>query len=209
MAGSWLHNKTKQVAPLLKTICVYCGSSDKIHPDYLEGARQMGAAIVNRGLQLAYGAGSTGLMGALANGALEKGGEVTGVIPGYFNTPQLAHHGLTRLEVVETIHARKARLAEIADAFIALPGGYGTFEEFFEILTWAQIGLHKKPIGLLNLRNYYTPLLEMVELARKEGFIYEEHLALFHIYADPESLLDALTSYKPPENLERWLNRED
>jgi uncharacterized protein (TIGR00730 family) len=208
MTDSWQPSKTNQVVPLLKTICVYCGSSDKIHPDYLEGARQMGAAIASHGMQLAYGAGSTGLMGAVANGALEMGGEVTGVIPGYFNTPQLAHHGLTHLEVVETIHARKARLAEIADAFIALPGGYGTFEEFFEILTWAQIGLHKKPIGLLNLRNYYAPMLRMVELARKEGFIYEEHLALFHIYADPESLLDALTSYKPPENLDRWLNRE-
>jgi uncharacterized protein (TIGR00730 family) len=196
------------VESLLKTICVYCGSSDKIHPDYLTGARQIGAAIAKRGMQLVYGAGRTGLMGAVANGALESGGEVTGVIPGYFNTPQLAHHGLTRLEVVETIHMRKARLAELADAFIALPGGYGTFEEFFEILTWAQIGLHKKPIGLLNLRNYYAPLLELVELARKEGFIYDEHLTLFHIHADPEMLLEALTNHKPPENLDRWLSRE-
>jgi uncharacterized protein (TIGR00730 family) len=193
---------------LLKTICVYCGSSDNIHPDYLEGARQMGATIANRELRLVYGAGRSGLMGAVANGALEAGGEVTGVIPGYFNTPQLAHRGLTRLEVVETIHARKARLAELADAFIALPGGFGTFEEFFEILTWAQIGLHKKPIGLLNLRNYFAPLLEMVELAQKEGFIYDEHLTLFHIHADAETLLDALTNHTPPENLERWLSRE-
>jgi uncharacterized protein (TIGR00730 family) len=196
------------VEALLKTICVYCGSSDKIHPDYLAGARQIGTAIAKRGMQLVYGAGRTGLMGAVADGALENGGEVTGVIPGYFNTPQLAHHGLTRLEVVETIHVRKARLAELADAFVALPGGYGTFEEFFEILTWAQIGLHKKPIGLLNLRNYYAPLLEMVELARKEGFIYDEHLTLFHIHANPDILLDALTSHKPPENLDRWLSRE-
>jgi uncharacterized protein (TIGR00730 family) len=196
------------VEALLKTICVYCGSSDKIHPDYLAGARQIGTAIAKRGMQLVYGAGRTGLMGAVADGALENGGEVTGVIPGYFNTPQLAHHGLTRLEVVETIHLRKARLAELADAFVALPGGYGTFEEFFEILTWAQIGLHKKPIGLLNLRNYYAPLLEMVELARKEGFIYDEHLTLFHIHANPDILLDALTSHKPPENLDRWLSRE-
>jgi uncharacterized protein (TIGR00730 family) len=193
---------------LLKSICVYCGSSDKVHPDYLEGAHQLGAIIASRGMQLVYGAGRSGLMGAVANGALENGGEVTGVIPDYFNTPQLAHRGLTRVEVVETLHVRKARLAELADAFIALPGGYGTFEEFFEILTWAQIGLHKKPIGLLNLRNYYAPLFEMVELARKEGFIYEEHLTLFHIHADPETLLDSLTSHKPPENLARWLSRE-
>jgi uncharacterized protein (TIGR00730 family) len=206
--GSRLSSRTCQVKSLLKTICVYCGSSDDVPPDYLAGARQMGAAIATHGMQLVYGAGRSGLMGAVANGALERGGEVTGVIPGYFNTPQLAHHGLTRLEVVETIHIRKARLAELADAFIALPGGYGTFEEFFEILTWAQIGLHKKPIGLLNLRNYYAPLLEMVELARKEGFIYDEHLTLFHIHSDPETLLKALTGYKPPENLERWLSRE-
>jgi uncharacterized protein (TIGR00730 family) len=196
------------VETLLKTICVYCGSSDKVHPDYLESARQLGAAIAKRGMRLAYGAGSTGLMGAVANGALGNGGEVTGVIPDYFNTPQLAHRGLTRLEVVETIHKRKERLADIADAFIALPGGYGTFEEFFEILTWAQIGLHRKPIGLLNQDNYYAPLLQMVEQARKEGFIYEEHRSLFHIHTVPEQLLDALANYKPPENLERWLTRE-
>lgn len=194
--------------PLLKTICVYCGSSDKVHPDYLGGARQLGAIIAQRGIRLVYGAGSTGLMGAVANGALENGGEVTGVIPSYFNTPQLAHHSLTRLEVVETIHVRKARLAELADAFIALPGGYGTFEEFFEILTWAQIGLHKKPIGLLNLRDYFDPLMQMVKQAQKEGFIYDEHRALFHIQANPEMLLNALANHKSPENLERWLNRE-
>ncbi len=192
----------------MKSVCVYCGSSDKMHQDYLEAARQMGAALAERDLQLLYGAGRTGLMGALADGALEAGGEVIGIIPAIFNTPQLAHRGLTRLEVVEFMHQRKTRLAELADAFIALPGGYGTFEEFFEILTWAQIGLHSKPIGLLNSHHYFGPLLAMVEHARAEGFIYDEHRALFTWAESPAVLLDALASHRPPEGLERWLRRD-
>jgi uncharacterized protein (TIGR00730 family) len=192
----------------MKSVCVYCGSSDKMHQDYLEAARQMGAALAGRGLQLLYGAGRTGLMGALADGALEAGGEVIGIIPAIFNTPQLAHRGLTRLEIVESMHQRKTRLAELADAFIALPGGYGTFEEFFEILTWAQIGLHSKPIGLLNSYHYFDPLLTMVEHARAEGFIYDEHRTLFTWAESPAVLLDALASHRPPEGLERWLRRD-
>jgi uncharacterized protein (TIGR00730 family) len=193
----------------MKTVCVYCGSSDKVHSDYLQSAYAVGKAIARRGIELVYGAGSTGLMGAVANGALENGGQVTGVIPGYFNTPQLAHPGLTRLEVVETIHQRKARLAELSDAFIALPGGYGTFEELFEILTWAQIGLHNKPVGLLNTCCYFDPLLDMVENARKEGFIYAEHRLLFTHAEDPEILLDALQNHQPPTGLEKWLTRQE
>src|SRR4030067_377239 len=130
----------------MKTICVYCGSSDKMRPVYLDAARQMGNAIACRTLTLAYGAGCTGMMGAVADGALELGGEVIGVIPRVFNTPTLMHTGLTRLEIVDSMHTRKQRLVELADAFIALPGGYGTFEELFEVLTWAQIGFHRKPV---------------------------------------------------------------
>jgi len=193
----------------MKSICVYCGSSDQISPAYLEAADQMGRAIAGRGLQLWYGAGSTGLMGAVANGALQAGGEVIGVIPALFNTPQLAHVALTRLEVVESMHQRKLRLADQADAFVALPGGYGTFEEFFEILTWAQIGLHNKPVGLLNALDYFDPLMTMVEHARQEGFIYDEHRALFTCKCDPGELLDALADFEPPAGLERWLTRED
>ena len=193
----------------MQSICVYCGSSDKLHPDYLAAARQMGAVAAQQGLQIIYGAGSTGLMGALADGALAAGGEVIGVIPRYFNTPILAHARLTRLEVVDTIHQRKARMAELADAFAAMPGGYGTFEELFEALTWAQIGLHRKPIGLLNVRGYFDPLLAMVEHARSEGFIYAEHRALFSVAEQPEALLAALGDHQPPGNLERWLTREE
>ena len=193
----------------MKSVCVYCGSSDKISPAYPEAARQLGATIAQRGLQLWYGAGSTGLMGAVADGALEAGGEVIGVIPEMFNTPQLCHTGLTRLEIVGDMHLRKQRLAQEADAFIALPGGYGTFEEFFEILTWSQIGLHRKPVGLLNVLHYFDPLLAMVEHARQEGFIYDEHRALFACAKEPGKLLDALAAYQAPEGLERWLTRED
>jgi len=169
----------------------------------------MGALLAQRGLQLAYGAGKTGLMGAVADGALQAGGEVLGVIPEMFNTPQLVHTGLTRLEVVESMHSRKARLAQIADAFIALPGGFGTFEEFFEILTWAQIGLHSKPIGLLNAQRYFDPLLEMVAHACQEGMIYDIHRSLFVHAEQPHALLDALQDHHTPEGLESWWLREE
>ncbi len=137
-------------------------------------------------------------MGAAAGGALAAGGAVTGVTSVHFNTPQLAHPGLTRLEVVETIHQRKARMAELSDAFIALPGGYGTFEELFEILAWAQIGLHSKPVGLLNVRCFYDPLLKMVEHAFAEGFIYNRERVLLSQAAAPEALLDVLVGAQPP-----------
>lgn len=194
---------------MTKVICAYAGSSDKMHADYLEAARQMGIAIAERGVTLAYGAGCTGVMGAIADGALQARGEVIGVIPEMFNTPQLMHNGLSRLEIVETMHQRKARLIEISDAFIALPGGFGTFEELFEILTWAQIGLHRKPIGLLNAKRYFDPLLALINHARQEGFIYEEHLQFVSVDEHPHALLDALDNHRYPEGLERWVQRED
>jgi len=193
----------------MKSVCVYCGSSDQVNLAYLEAAARMGKAIAGRGLTLWYGAGSTGLMGAVADGVLQAGGQVIGVIPAMFNTPQLAHNGLSSLEVVDSMHQRKQRLAEQADAFIAAPGGYGTFEELFEILTWSQIGIHNKPIGLFNALGYFDPLVDMIDHARKEGFIYAEHRSLFCCNSEPEALLDALAEYRPPEGLERWLTRED
>ena len=193
----------------MKTICVYCGSSDKMRDDYLLVARQMGSAIARRGLILVYGAGSTGMMGALADGALEAGGEVIGVIPEMFATPVLMHNGLSRLEIVDTMHTRKQRLVDISDAFIALPGGYGTFEELFEILTWAQIGLHRKPVGLLNAQHYFDPLLAAIEHARTEGFMYVEHRSLFVCAEQPDDLLDELEKYRYPEGMDKWLTREE
>ncbi len=138
----------------MKAVCVYCGSSDEVPKKYIEAAREMGAAMAARGLQLIYGGGSTGLMGAVADAVLEAGGEVIGVLPVHFNKPELAHGRLTKLELVDGMHPRKARMAELADAFIALPGGLGTLEEVFEALTWAQIGLHAKVIGFLNVYGY-------------------------------------------------------
>jgi hypothetical protein len=193
----------------MNTICVYCGSSDKINPAYTEAAAELGKQIASQELTLVYGAGSTGLMGALANGTLDNGGKVIGVLPKIFNTPNLAHQGLTRLEIVDDMHQRKARLAELADAFIALPGGFGTMEELFEILTWAQIGLHQKPVGLLNIRHYFNPLLEMINQASAEGFIYHEHRALFTTANDSHTLLEALSNHNHPDGLERWLTRDD
>jgi uncharacterized protein (TIGR00730 family) len=192
----------------MKSVCVYCGSSDDIKKEYLVEARRMGNVIARRGLQLVYGAGSTGMMGAVADGALEAGGEVIGVIPSMFNTPQLAHNGLTRLEVVDSIHIRKARMIELAEGFIALPGGFGTLEELFEILTWAQIGLHHKPVGLLNTNNYFDPLLALVEHAYTEGFIYTEHRELYTHAPEPESLLDLMKNHQRPSGLQRWLDRD-
>jgi hypothetical protein len=176
----------------MPTLSVFCGSSDGAHPDYLAAAYGMGRALARRGCRVVYGAGRTGLMGALADGALEHGGQVTGVVPPEFNLPTVIHAGLTRLETVASMHQRKARMAELADGFIALPGGYGTFEELFEILTWAQIGLHAKPVGLLNVRGYYDPLLSLVEHARSEGFLYAEQRARFAWDEQPEALLEKM-----------------
>ena len=192
----------------MQSICVYCGSSDRIKEAYLIAARQLGAAIARRGIQLVYGAGSTGLMGAVANGALEHGGQVIGVIPELFVTPQLAHFDLTQMEIVPDMHVRKARMAELADAFIALPGGFGTLEEVFETITWAQIGIHNKPIGLLNTNQFFEPLLAFIDHANAEGFIYSEHQKLFSTANNPEVLLASMTQYEPPQDLERWLTRD-
>jgi uncharacterized protein (TIGR00730 family) len=192
----------------IQSVCIYCGSSDKIPQAYLQAAREMGQTLASRRMQLVYGAGCTGIMGTLADAVLEAGGEVVGVIPALFNTPQLVHKNLTRLEVVADMHVRKSRLAELADAFIALPGGFGTLDEWFEVLTWAQIGLHRKPIGLLNTQGYFDPLLAWIEHARLEGFIYDEHRALFTFADQPHALLDSLQDHRHPDGLERWLTRE-
>ena len=195
------------MAVAIEKVCVYCGSSDIIHPTYLEAARAMGRELAVRGMTLVYGAGSTGMMGSLADSCLEAGGTVVGVIPEVFHTPQLAHQDLHALHVTADMHSRKALLASMADAFIAMPGGLGTFEELFEMLTWAQIGLHAKPVGVLNVDGYFDPLLDLIERARSCGFIYDEHRALLIREATPEAVLEGLKSYEPPEDLARWVDR--
>jgi uncharacterized protein (TIGR00730 family) len=191
----------------IQSICVYCGSADDLNSVYLDAAAEMGRLIAKRNVRLVYGAGKTGLMGALAEGALKAGGEVIGVAPKNLNTLPLIHQNLTKLEIVPDIHARKARMYALADAFIALPGGYGTLDELFETLTWAQIGLHTKPVGLLNTIHYYDPLLEMLEKARQEKFIFDEHLLLFMSDPDPQALLDRLFKFNFPGGLSRWVER--
>lgn len=190
-----------------KSICVYCGSADGLDQIYLDAARILGGLLANRGIELIYGAGKTGLMGALANGVLEAGGTVTGIVPENLNQSQLIHGTLSRLEVVPDIHARKARMSQLAEAFITLPGGYGTLDELFETLTWAQIGLHTKPVGLLNTGGYFGPLLEMIERARSEKFIYDEHRDLLISSSDPSDLLSKLEQFNIPSGLERWVSR--
>lgn len=193
----------------MKSVCIYCGSADGIHLDYYAGAAKMGAHLAEKGIQLVYGAGKTGLMGAVADGVLAAGGEVVGVVPENLNSPVLIHANLTRLEVVENIHQRKARMNSLADALIALPGGYGTFDELFEALTWAQIGIQRKPIGLLNIRGYFDPMMTMIQRALVEKFIYPEHMELLKIENTPEKLIQALENYKYPDNMGRWVNREE
>ena len=168
----------------------------------------MGRALAARGLTLVYGGGRTGLMGILADHVRQGGSTVIGVIPNNFNTPALAHNDLSEMHVVETMHERKSKMIALSDAFIAMPGGFGTFEELFEIITWAQIGLHSKPIGVLNTDEYFTPMIRLIEHAHEEGFIYDEHRSLFVTESDPHHLLDLLIQYAPPQGLERWVNRD-
>jgi uncharacterized protein (TIGR00730 family) len=192
----------------MRSICVYCGSSSNVHADYLAAARRMGTTLARHSIRLIYGGGGTGLMGALANAALAADGEVIGVIVESMNTPALAHSGLTHLEVTSTIHQRKARMSELADGFIALPGGFGTLDELFEAATWAQIGIHRKPIGLLNVRNYFDPLLSAINHAEKEGFIFPEHRQMIGCETDPETLLTTMENHvHPVEAVKRWLRQ--
>jgi uncharacterized protein (TIGR00730 family) len=193
----------------MKNVCVYCGSSDSVPANFFTAARSLGVSLAKNGLRVIYGGGKTGLMGAVAQSALEAGGEVIGIIIHAMNTPALAQQGLTRLEVTDTMHNRKARMYELSDAFIALPGGIGTFDELFETLTWGQIGLHSKPVGLMNVDGYYDPLLEMLDRATQNGFIFEEHRSALASSPQPEALLAALRAYEhPAEAVKRWMRQE-
>ena len=192
----------------MKSICVFCGSSDNVSAEYLTAARTMGRLLAEKGITLVYGGGKTGLMGAVADGALEGGGEAVGVIITSMNSPELAHVGLTKMEVLPDMHARKRRMHELAEGYIALPGGFGTFDELFEALTWGQIGEHEKPIGLLNVKNYYVPLLAALDHAVKEGFIFPEHREGICCETDPQTLLEAMEKHQHPyEAARRWMRQ--
>ena len=190
----------------MKSICVFCGSADGVRPPYRVAAREVGTLLAERGIRIIFGGGRTGLMGEVADAALATGGEVVGVITRAMNTPALSHAGLSMLEVTETIHERKARMHALADGFIALPGGFGTLDELFETITWGQIGIHEKPVGLLNTLNYYDPLLAVVEQGIREGFIFPEHRELLKHAASPEALLEAMEGHHhPTEAVKRWM----
>ena len=193
----------------MDSICVFCGSADAVHSDYKSAARTMGIILAERGIRLIYGGGKTGLMGAVADGALSAGGEVIGVIIASMNNQALAHDGLTRMDVTPDMHSRKARMHELADGFIALPGGYGTFDELFETITWSQIGHHEKPIGLLNTKNYYMPLLAAIDHAVAEGFVFKEHRDALVCELDSVKLLAAMAEYEYPHAaVKRWMREE-
>ena len=193
-----------------QSITVFCGSADGLAPIFYEAAYETGRLLAEKGIRLVYGAGRTGMMGALAEGALAAGGEVIGVVPNGLESPQLIYTtGLSKLEIVPDIQIRKARMNELGDAFIALPGGYGTLDEMFEVLTWSQIGRHRKPNAFLNTAGYYDPLFAWVKRAYQDHFIYEEHLDLYVADADPARLLEKLAAFEFPGNIERWLTREE
>lgn len=191
----------------MKRICVFCGSRVGTHARYRQSATELGALLGQRGYGLVYGGGHVGLMGTIADAVLHAGGEVDGVIPDAMVSRELAHGGLTRMHTVTSMHARKALMAELADAFIALPGGYGTFEELFEIVTWAQLGIHRKPIGLLNVAGYFDALMAMIEHAINEGFIKPEHRQLTVMADCPETLLAALAQHTAP-GVRPWLTSD-
>lgn len=180
-------------------ICVYCGSSEGENPAYLEAARTLGRTLAAREIGLVYGGGHVGMMGAVADATLDTGGEAYGVMPEALVDREIAHDELTELDVVDSMHARKERMAELSDGFIALPGGFGTLEELMEVLTWAQLGFHRNPCGFLNVADYYTQLVEFFDQQVDEGFVSENHRNMVVVTADIEALLEQFSAYDPPE----------
>lgn len=190
----------------MKAVCVFCGSSRGARPEYEAAAARLGQAIARSGRTLVYGGGRVGLMGVLGDAAMAAGGRVIGVTPRRLVEKEVAHHGLTELRVVESMHARKAMMAELSGAFIAMPGGVGTFEEFFEVLTWSQLGFHSKPCGLLNVAGYYDPMLAFLDHAVEQGFVRAEHRAIVLTDTEPTALLDRLSAFDMPI-VPKWIDR--
>lgn len=188
----------------MKSIAVYCGSSAGTNPLYISQAKALGAALVARGLMLVYGGGRVGLMGTIADAVLDLGGQVIGVIPDFLDARELAHKGCTELHVVRSMHERKLMMADRADGFIAMPGGYGTLEELFEVLTWGQLGLHQKPVALLNVDGYYDHLLLALDRIRDDELLRPENRSMLLQSADPQDLLAQMAAYQPVQ-MEKWL----
>lgn len=183
---------------MVNSIAVFCGSSNGASEVYVESAREFGIELAKRGITLVYGGASVGVMGAVADAVLSEGGQVIGIMPSFLEQREIAHEGLTKLIVVDSMHERKAKMAELADGFVALPGGPGTLEEFFEVFTWAQIGLHQKPCGLLNINHYFDPLLELFQHMTTEAFLQEKYRDMAIVESMPNRLLDRFHTYQAP-----------
>ena len=192
----------------MRRVCVFCGSSPGRDPRYAAQAKALARELAARGIGVVFGGGSVGLMGVLADHALAAGGQVTGVIPHGLAARELAHRGVADMRVVPTMHARKALMADLADAFVALPGGLGTFEELLEIATWGQLGIHRKPVGILNVAGYYDPLVALLGHAADAGFVSEPNRGLFVVEEDPARLLDRLAVHVPPPG-PAWITAEE
>jgi uncharacterized protein (TIGR00730 family) len=189
---------------MVKSICVFCGSNHGARPAYAAAAQALGCVLARRGIRLVYGGGHVGLMGALATAALEAGGQVTGVITGSLEGRELAHPGVADMRVVVSLAERKALMAELADAFVVLPGGFGTLDELFEVLVWAQFDTHRKPLGLLNVDGYYDPLVAWLDGAARERFVRAEHRTMVLVAKDAETLLERFAAYEAPR-VEKWI----
>jgi uncharacterized protein (TIGR00730 family) len=181
----------------LSAICVFCGSARGARDSYADAAERLADELARRGIRLVYGGGNVGLMGVVADAAIARGVPVTGIIPGNLASKELAHHGIDDLRIVESMHARKALMAELSDGFVALPGGIGTFEEWFEVLTWSQLGMHRKPCALLDVDGYYGSLLELLDRSVAEGFLKPKHRAKVLVASEAAELLDAMERYEP------------
>ena len=192
----------------LRRLCVYCGSKPGHRPDYAEAARALGTRLAEEGVGLVYGGASVGLMGAVAGAVLDGGGEALGVLPHGLAAKEVAHPGLTELFLVHSMHERKALMADLADGFVALPGGLGTLEEIAEVLTWSQLGIHHKPCGLLNVAGYFDGLVTYLDHAEAEGLLRPEHRALLLVAETPEALLARFRAYAPPE-VPQWITRRE
>ncbi|MBK4998567.1 TIGR00730 family Rossman fold protein [Pseudomonas sp. S31] len=191
----------------VRSVCVFCGASIGANPAYRDAAVALGQAIARRGLTLVYGGGAVGLMGTVADAAMAAGGEVVGIIPQSLMDAEIGHKGLTRLEVVDGMHARKARMAELSDAFIALPGGLGTLEELFEVWTWGQLGYHAKPLGLLDVNGFYEKLGGFLDHIVEEGFVRPPHRAMLLLEQQADALLDGMDSFVAPV-APKWVDKK-
>jgi uncharacterized protein (TIGR00730 family) len=191
---------------IMRHLCVFCGSSMGLRPSYKKAAEELGRFLATSNISLVYGGAKAGLMGVLADAALQAGGEVIGVIPGHLVAREIGHAGLTKTHVVGSMHERKALMSDLADAFLALPGGLGTFEEFCEVLTWSQLGLHQKPCGLLNVDDYYSPLLQMFDHAVAERFLKAENRGMILSHKEIPQLIELMQNWRPAQ-VEKWLDR--